>query len=45
MLEVLQFLFSDVWHWLGTTVWLGMVCTGLAQLRGVVVQILSTGRG
>jgi hypothetical protein len=31
MLEVLQFVFSDFWHWLGTAILLTIVCGCLAE--------------
>jgi len=29
MLEVLQFIFQDFWHWLGTAILLGIIASSL----------------
>lgn len=36
MLEILQFIFSDFWHWLGATIMLGVISGGLGSVRGLV---------
>ena len=32
MLEILQFIFSDFWHWLGTYMMLGLITGGFTNL-------------
>lgn len=35
MLDILKFLFSDFWVWLGFTVWIGLFGTAITQARGL----------
>ena len=44
MLEILQFIFSDFWIWLGTFLLLAVVCNGLAHLiHGYPPNIIKKG--
>lgn len=36
MLDILRFIFSDFWHWLGATLMLAVVSGGLGSIRGIV---------
>ena len=38
MLEILQFIFSDFWHWLGTLILIGAIAEGLGGLIRVRIH-------
>lgn len=38
MLDVLQFIFSSFWHWLGTLILLAVVAEGLGGMFRVVIK-------
>jgi hypothetical protein len=38
MLEILQFLFSDFWHWLGTLILVVAIAEGLSGVIRVTIK-------
>jgi hypothetical protein len=40
MLEILRFVFSSFWIWLGTAVWLGIACAALSDVAGRMFSAL-----
>lgn len=38
MLEILQFIFQDFWHWLGTVILIGVIAQGLSGLINIVIN-------
>ena len=38
MLEILQFIFSDIWHFLGTCILLDIICGGV---KGHIIEIVN----
>lgn len=40
MMEVLRFVFSSFWVWLGTAVLLGMVCVSVSDVLRAAVLVL-----
>jgi D-alanyl-lipoteichoic acid acyltransferase DltB (MBOAT superfamily) len=33
MIEILNFLFQDFWHWLGATIWILIIATCISEIR------------
>jgi len=38
MIDILEFAFRDFWTWLGCWLFLGTICTAIANVRLVVVK-------
>ena len=38
MMEVLQFIFSDFWHWLGAFMLLGTIAAGLGRISLIRIR-------